>query len=375
MKKGSLFKELSEVVRYFNSSKINKEITFYSENAIYFQYYKGTIDSILKKTNFTILYISSDIDDPLFKISENRIKVFYINKLVAFVFPFITTKILVLTMTDLGRYHIKRSVNEVNHVYMFHAINSIHMQYSLDAFNHYDTIFCVGEHHVDEIRESEKLYNLNRKELVKVGYSWLEDIESNFNNSKSGKIKILIAPTWSKGNIFETCIEVILEKLSSLQYEIILRPHPEFIKRHSFKFEQICDKYQSYSNIIFDNKSFSSDHIFESNILITDWSGIAIEYAWGMLKPVIYIDTPKKIYNPKYKNLKIIPIEDKIRELNGKILTISQCESIDIVVQESLKLKKDNINNLISLREKYIFNWGKSSEVAANYIKDFCELK
>jgi YidC/Oxa1 family membrane protein insertase len=370
----SLFKELSEVVRYFNSSKINKEITFYSENAIYFQYYKGTIDSILKRTNFTILYISSDIDDPLLKISENRIKVFYINKLVAFVFPFITTKILVLTMTDLGKYHIKRSVNDVNHVYMFHAINSIHMQYNLDAFNHYDTIFCVGEHHVNEIRESEKLYNLNRKKLVKVGYSWLEDIESNFNNFKSGNIKILIAPTWSTGNIFETCIEVILEKLSPLQHEIILRPHPEFIKRHSFKFEQIYNKYKNYSNILFDNKSFSSDHIFESNILITDWSGIAIEYAWGMLKPVIYIDTPKKINNPNYKDLKIIPLEDKIRDLNGRILTISQCESIDIVVQESLK-SKNNINNLINLREKYIFNWGKSSQVAANYIKDFCEPK
>ena len=367
-----LFREIKYIIKYFSAAKSAIDVTFYSEGGIYYQYFRGTIEAIIKKTDIKILYITSDIQDPAWKLQGDQFESFYINKLLPFVFPFINTKTLVLTMADLDLYHIKRSTNQVNHIYMFHAINSVHMQYSQGAFDHYDTIFCVGAHHVKEIRKSEEVYNLPAKELVEVGYSWLEEIELKYGKSVTRGNKILIAPTWSVGNILETCIETIIERLLPLPYEIIVRPHPEFIKRQGKRIKEIKDKYKSHANLFIETESSSSTNILESNILITDWSGIAIEYAWGMFKPVIYIDTPKKVHNPDYEKIGIVPLEDQIRELNGIVLKTSNCDSINVEIEKALQLKEEEQERLLNLRNKHIFNWGQSSNVAADYIINYC---
>ena len=275
-------------------------------------------------------------------------------------------------MADLDKYHVKRSTNPVNHIYMFHAINSIHLQYNEGAFDHYDTIFCVGQHHVGEIRKTEELYNLSPKELIEVGYSWLEDIESKYQQKLSNDNKILIAPSWNDGNILESCLDTILEKLLPLQYEIVVRPHPEFIKRQGNRVKEIKQQYDGHRNFFLETESTSSKNILESTLLITDWSGIAIEFAWGMLKPVIYIDTPKKVHNPEYKKIGIKPLEDRIRNINGTVLELSDCVNIDIEIKKVLQNKEKNKETLTKLRNENIFNWGQSSEMGANYIIKYC---
>jgi len=275
-------------------------------------------------------------------------------------------------MADLDKYHVKRSTNPVNHIYMFHAINSTHLQYNQGAFDHYDTIFCVGQHHIEEIRKTEELYNLSPKELIEVGYSWLEDIESNYQQKLSNENKILIAPSWNDGNILESCLDTILEKLLPLQYEIVVRPHPEFIKRQGNRVKEIKQQYDGNPNFFLETESTSSKNILESTLLITDWSGIAIEFAWGMLKPVIYIDTPKKVHNPEYKKIGIKPLEDRIRNINGTVLELSDCVNIDIEIKKVLQNKEKNKETLTKLRNENIFNWGQSSEMGANYIIKYC---
>ena len=45
--------------------------------------------------------------------------------------------------------------------------------------------------------------------------------------------------------------------------------------------------------------------------MISDWSGVAIEYAFAFEKPVLFIDTPQKINNPDCYQIDIVPLEDK----------------------------------------------------------------
>ena len=370
----SLIREIMDIRRFFKLTKTNSDITFYSESGIYYQNFRGTIKEILTGSDLYIYYITSDIRDPIFDFKHERLASFYINKLISFFFPFINTKTLIMTMADLDQYHIKRSINKVNHIYMFHAINSVHMQYNQKAFDSYDTIFCVGPHHISEIRETEKLYNLPQKKLVEVGYSLLEDIEKKYDDSLIVKNKILIAPSWNSGNILESCIEKILDKLIPSGYEVVVRPHPEFLRRRKDKVIELQKQYANYGNIKIKTELTNSKSILESAVLITDWSGIAIEFLWGMLKPVIYINTEKKIHNSEYKKINLEPIEDSIRFSSGITLEISELAKIE----EKINMSFEEINRirekLIFDRQKNIFNWGKSSKTGSDYIIDYCNL-
>jgi YidC/Oxa1 family membrane protein insertase len=259
---------------------------------------------------------------------------------------------------------------------MFHAINSVHMTYNKGAFDYYDTIFCVGPHHEAEIRKTEEVYQLEPKQLINVGYSWLEDIEAQYMERVLSDVlereKILIAPSWNDDNILETCIETILDKILLMDYDVIVRPHPEYIKRQELTIKQLHDKYSHHSNFILETNSVSSESIQESSLLITDWSGIGIEYALGMGKPVIYIDTPKKIHNLEYEKLDIVPLEVRIRNTIGKVIVPSECSEIDREIQDIMNNGKVNKAILQNERNENIFNWGRSGEVGADYIINYC---
>ena len=373
----SFFREITDIIKYFKAAKSASDITFYSEEGIYYQNFRATIETIIKKSDLKILYITSDTNDPVWQLPSDQFEAFYINKLLSFVFPFINTKTLILTMADLDNYHIKRSTNNVNHIYMFHAINSIHMTYNEGAFDHYDTFFCVGPHHEAEIRKTEEVYQLPQRQLLKIGYSWLEDIERDYQRNYSmlslDKPRILIAPSWNSGNILETCIDIILERCLPLNWDIVVRPHPEFIKRQPDTIKRLNETYSNYDNFTLETESASSENIKGSSLLITDWSGIGIEYAWGMGKPVIYIDTPMKVHNPEYEKIGIVPLEVRVRSKIGKVLIPEQCNKIDTEVSQLLSVDTDNTKILAKLRDEYIYNWGRSAEVGADYIIEYCQ--
>ena len=42
----------------------------------------------------------------------------------------------------------------------------------------------------------------------------------------------------------------------------------------------------------------------KADLMISDWSGVAFEFAFGLEKPVIFIDLPKKINNSDFNYIK-----------------------------------------------------------------------
>ena len=58
-------KEKEDYKKFFKI--VNKHLVFYSESNGFYKYYKGIIEYILKNTNLTIHYITSDFNDNIFK--------------------------------------------------------------------------------------------------------------------------------------------------------------------------------------------------------------------------------------------------------------------------------------------------------------------
>ncbi len=130
------FRELKDFQRLFaEENRSARTLCFYSERDIYYRYYEGYIDYVLSKSDLDICYLTSDPDDPVFDSGNPRIKVFYINHLLVATFQRLDARVLVMTMPDLDLHHVKRSRNPVKHVYMFHGVGSIHLQYNKKAFD------------------------------------------------------------------------------------------------------------------------------------------------------------------------------------------------------------------------------------------------
>ena len=165
-------KERKELEKFNQLDLDERSIVFYSESSVILYPYVEEIIKELEKRDQKICYVTSSKNDPIFKMESKNIKVFYIGDgSVKYKFFWeLKAKVVIMTMPDLENHWIKRSiVFPVNYIYLFHSMNSTHMVYQKDAFDHFDTIFCVGQYQIQEIRATEQLYNLKQKNWLDVG--------------------------------------------------------------------------------------------------------------------------------------------------------------------------------------------------------------
>ena len=372
--KFSFKSELNDLKKFENLDQTEKQIVFYSENQDSMFIFKSLIDELINQ-DITICYVTSSKDDPNLKSSNEKIKTFCIGEGITRTKFFLNLKadILIMTMPDLGTSYVKRSkVYPVHYVFMFHAIASTHLVYKKNAFDNYDSILCVGNFQINEIRSREKLYKLDAKNLIETGYSHLDNLMKKYSTNKqipiNDPIQVLIAPSWSDNGLFETVIEKNISILLDSGFKVTLRPHPMTQKKSEKKINFLLQKFSSNSNFVLEKNIPNFESFVKSDIMITDWSGAAIEYAFTLERPVLFIDVPKKIHNSDYEKLPEIPIEISIRDKIGEIISLSDMEVLPEKIQnlcQNPDIIKDKIKRI---REELIANLGNSSKIEVEYI-------
>ena len=376
-------KERKELEKFNQLDLDERSIVFYSESSVFLYPYVEEIIKELEKRNQKICYVTSSKNDPIFKIESKNIKVFYIGDgSVKYKFFWeLKAKTLIMTMADLENYWIKRSITfPVHYIYVFHSINSPLMGYnsgkiSKGAFDHFDSIFCVGPHQIQEFHATEKLYNLKQKNLVEYGHSLFDKLiklrssstQQNFM-SNNNKKKILIAPSWGKQNLLESTGMKLIKILLDAGYHVTVRPHPMIIKKSSKLIKQIKEKFEKNPDFLLDTNTSSFEQLFSSYALITDWSGIGYDYAFVCERPVIYVDVPKKTNTEEYEKLHLVPFEVSIRDKIGEIISIQNLEELPERIEFLYGQITDFQNKIKKIRDNVVFNIGKSGQVAADEI-------
>lgn len=312
------------------------QVVVYAESRHYYQYFEKIIDDLLAQEGISICYITSDKNDPLLQKAPAGMNVVYVKWMLGFLFSKIRAEVMLLTMPDLDNYLFKRSAGVGAYIYMFHAAVSTHQQYRKQAFFNYDTIFCTGEYQVQELRKAEALYELPPKEMVQYGYPLIDKIKQQETHKDNSRPSVLIAPSWFSGCIFETCLEEMLQVLSSLPYDIVLRSHPEYEKREKKRFKQIQKLVGQYASITIDHLPNIIDRLSVTDILITDRSGIALEFAFGREKPVLFIETALKQTNADWPELNIEPIENNLRSVVGSTVAPGSMDELPEKIKQLL---------------------------------------
>ena len=183
----------------------SRKVVVYSEGESYGKYLRPVVHALVSQEDMAVAYLTSDPTDPMLDEVNSQIAVFFIGSgsIRTFVFQTLAAGVLVTTTPDLHSFHLKRSsVYPVHYAYLHHSIVSTHRAYRPTAFDHFDSVLCVGPHHRRETRAREQLKGLKAKCLFEHGYwplDWLleERSRSDVPQTLSDALNVLVAPSWA----------------------------------------------------------------------------------------------------------------------------------------------------------------------------------
>ena len=354
-KNKNFFKKLKKIN---DLSEKKPRFVFYSENKSYQKFSYPIIECLSKRFPGEVYYVSSDIND---KISDLDVRNIFIRQgfLIQYFFKRVVTDNLFMTLTDLNNHIVKRNNFVKQYVYYFHGAVSTTKIYTSKAFDNYDTILCNGDYQIKEIEQREKLENLKKKKLIKSGFFYFDYLKNKIDKSKKCD-EILVAPSWNKNrsNYINEDFELILNNLILLGYKVRFRPHPETIKRSENLMNTYKAKFEN-KNFIFDDKPENLEALENAKCLITDNSGISIEFMMIFKKPVIYYNNFDKIHNEKFEMFRNLqPMEDNIKDKFGYEFNKNQINEIKNILNNVLNSFDENeIDNFLI---NNFYNFGNS---------------
>lgn len=366
-------REKEDYKRFLKAS--GKKIVFYSEKNGFYKYYRNIIEEIVKRTNIVIHYITSDPLDEVFQMESVQFKPYYIgeNRMIVLMMK-METDLMVMTTPDLENFQLKRSYvkKDIEYIYVPHDVNSSNLTFHKNALDHFDTIFTSGFKNKEEIKEREEKYALPSKKLVEWGSGVIDNMTESYmelsKEKKAGKKTILIAPSWQKDNIFDSCIEEMLDELIQTDYQVIVRPHPQYVRHFEGRVDLLAEKYKK-DGVEFQKDFSSNKTVYMADLLVTDWSSISLEYAFSTLKPVLFINTPMKVVNGDYQELSTVPIDIELRDQVGISLELDRVGAKVVSAVDRLLFDQQfSPQSMQGLKEKYLYHPGESGKIGAKYM-------
>ena len=353
-----------------------RNIVIYSESGQDWHQFSGLIRHLNQIFDCKTCYLTSDQDDPgLAYVHENFLGIYLPEGLFRTIFFQVNqSDVFVLTMMDLGNLQLKRSLHPVHYIYLFHSMGSTHMVDHENSFDHYDSLFCAGPHQLAEIRKREKLKNLPEKHLFDYGHPRLEEVIEKARGHATGKSDgdaktVLIAPTWGDTSIFNTCGKELISVLLDAGYHVIMRPHHQSLSQIPGVIAKLKDQFSAQDRFETIDRMEETDSILRSDILVSDWSAMAMEYAMGLEKPVLFIDVPRRIRNLNRKELEMEPVESSIRRQLGEILSPQSLGEAPAVIERLLASPHSFREAVRVLREQKVYRLGRSIPDGAAEIK------
>ena len=190
------------------------------------------------------------------------------------------------TTPDLGyTIFVKSIYKKTKYIYLQHSLVSLTKAYNKNAFKNFDCIQVCSKFQTKEVIIFSSKFKKKIKPM-KLKYLFLEEEKKLFSKSKK-EVDILIAPTWNTNFFSEEIIISVIDVLNG-KFNFVVRPHyMSYIKDANFK-----KNFKYFEKFLLKNKYLN---FYQYNYLISDWSGIFLEYFLLTRKKSILINTMKKM--------------------------------------------------------------------------------
>jgi len=327
----------TDIVNFIKLKKIEKnfEIGFFCESKHILNYLSPYIINKTKKKNILIISFEN-LDN--FENEMISIFVFKNNFVRELVFLTIKLKYLYSSTPDLENSIFKRSkFSNCKYIYLQHSPVSLNLIYNENAFIAFDAVQTISDYQYLEFNEIKKIKGLKTRPF-KSKYLFIKHTENKSKQTLKKKIDVIIAPSWNTSFYKLKCHQNLHKYLTKKNITYQLRPHPMSFKKNEISLMELNE-----FNIELDkNKDINFKNF---NFLISDWSGIFIEYALLKMKKSYLINTPKKDKNLNYRNFSNVPVEISMRNDFGETFNIDEIENlvekISFLVTEKKENKKD----------------------------------
>lgn len=208
-------------------------------------------------------------------------------------------------------------------VHMPHSLISFHMAYPPNAFDGYDMLFAAGPHHAAEFAALRAARGLPAGHLLPVGYGKLDLLVEAGRAHRSradGVSHVLVAPSWGPTNILSVFGPELVTRLLAAAYRVTLRPHPSFYLGEQRLIAQLRAAGAGSALFSLENPNTENEAIHEADVLISDYSGAALEFAAYRRRPTVFVNVAKKVFNTEWSALGIEPVEVAMRSRLGVIV-------------------------------------------------------
>ena len=308
---------IDSAIRTDNANKI----IFFIENLSHFRFVEKIFDyyltndfeiTLLCLENFfeSDITISTKIDIVVLKNDIEKIKILKNLK----------GKVFITTTPSIGssifpKSQVSPKEDRPKYLYFFHSLVSPGEMYVKNSFKNFDYIFSPS----NTITEQLKPLVSDKVKIFTTGYLLFDQIQFG-ENSKEFNDRVLIAPTWGKAGVDEIIsnLEKITNFISSQSLKPVFRPHP-MTDINEFKINP---------NISLDlDKDLKNLQDYKH--LITDYSGIALEFFYLTKRSTIFLEVQKKIkrkIGKKEKNFLLI--ENEMRTVIGEAVSINEINQL-----------------------------------------------
>lgn len=279
------------------SAKISDQkipIVVFTDHKRYWNVFEPLLDE-LEKRNQDVVYMTCSKDDPAFDKKYEHIKPEFIgegNKAFSKL-NLLNASVVVSSTPSLDVFQWKRSKNVDYYIHVQHGANDISM-YRMFGTDHFDGLPLSGEYQVKQIRQLEEMRGIPPREAPLCGIPYMDAMKKRLEDAgpvPPHERTVLMAPSWGKSGILSRFGERLIDALISTGYKIIVRPHPQSYASEKEMLDSLMSKYTNESKVVWNRDNDNFEVLRQSDILISDFSGIIFDFTLVFDKPLIYTDT------------------------------------------------------------------------------------
>ncbi len=253
-----------------------------SEGAQYRDTYIGILDALCDK-NIEYLYITLDLADPILADERYSAKYIPLNYLVNYRLGKYRSTLFVSSTPNIGTagYPISRPKHAKKMVHISHAIADF-SYYAKGALDQYDTVLMPGEFALPSVRLVEAARGLKKKMCVSTGVPYIDVMcreRDALPNLACGSNKtVMVAPSWGAKCFVNYAGIGFVDELIRIGYKIIFRPHPQSARLGEKYLTALQKKFSGSTELVFDYSPSPVRSMAISSVLISDLSGIRLDY-------------------------------------------------------------------------------------------------